>query len=128
MDVEKLVAPRVFVVDDERTIAWTLSLILRRAGFDATAFFNPELLLETAKTITPSLVISDVIMPEMTGIELSLHLRQMHPSCRILLFSGQAETSELLQRASEQNRHFDVLSKPVRPAEMLDQVRKLVSN
>lgn len=127
MNVEACVAPRIFVVDDERVIAWTLSLILKQEGFDTTAFYDPKLLLENSEKAAPDLVISDVVMPEMTGIELALRLRATHPSCKLLLFSGQAETSDLLQRASEQGHEFTVLSKPLRPAEMIEEVRKLVT-
>ena len=128
VSVKHRVAPRIFVVDDERVIAWSLSLILKKEGFDAIAFYDPKLLLKSSEEFAPDLVISDVVMPEMTGIELAVLLRATRPSCKLLLFSGQAETSELFERAKEQGHKFTVLSKPVHPREMLEQVRKLVTD
>ena len=58
---------RVFVVDDEPTIAWTSAEILRKVGVDASAFTNPEEALRTAPIDIPDLLISDVVMPQLSS-------------------------------------------------------------
>jgi DNA-binding NtrC family response regulator len=113
----------VFVVDDEPIIANTLAMILNNAGFDARSFVEPFLALEAAKNVVPDLLISDVVMPKMTGIELAIHFRKEHPECRVLLFSGQARTADMLQTAHEQGYDFDILAKPIHPAELLAKLR-----
>ena len=90
----------VFVVDDEVVIAKTLAIILRNEGFDAIAFHSPEQALERAKETAPDLLISDVAMPGMTGIELAIQMKSRFPQCKILLFSGQSPTIDW-QRARE---------------------------
>jgi CheY-like chemotaxis protein len=113
----------VFVVDDEAVIAQTLAVILNKAGFHATAFDHPAKAIAAGAESAPDLLISDVMMPGMTGIELAIHFRKTLPDCRVLLFSGQAATADLLAQAREQGYDFDLLSKPVHPADLLAKLR-----
>lgn len=116
---------KVFVVDDESVIAITLTAILNQSGFDAESFTNPVEALEQARTTKPDLLISDVMMPEMTGIELAIAVKNECPECKILLFSGQAATVDLLQAAREQGEEFHLLAKPIHPADLLQKIRAL---
>ncbi len=109
----------VFVVDDEVVISQTLATILSNAGFQATAFDRPESAIAACAEQTPHLLITDVAMPGMTGIELAIHFRKTQPECKVLLFSGQAATADLLEKAREQGYDFELLSKPVHPADLL---------
>jgi DNA-binding response OmpR family regulator len=118
-------APTVFVVDDEETIAFTLAAILNQSGFRATAFTNPEKALKAAESDAPSLLISDVVMPEMDGIDLAIQFRSAHPQCKVLLFSGQSATTDLLKSASLQGHEFQILAKPVHPKDLLAAIREL---
>ena len=113
----------VFIVDDEQVIAKTLAMILNQSGFSATPFDSAEKTIEAAKTIKPDLLISDVMMPGMTGIELAIHFRKTQPTCKVLLFSGQASTTDPLAEARMQGHDFDLLSKPVHPVELLARLR-----
>lgn len=114
----------VFVVDDERVIADTLAMILNQVGFSALAFGDPkQALLAAASGISPNLLISDVVMPGMSGIELAIEFRRRYPECRVLLFSGQAATAGLLETARDQGYDFEVLTKPVHPADLLARMR-----
>lgn len=119
---------RVFVVDDEHVIAETLAVILDRNGFAAVAFTNPLHALEAAKAEAPHLLISDVMMPEMSGINLAIAVQSHCPGCKVLLFSGQSVTSDLLRIAREQGHDFQLLSKPIHPADLLAAIRSLPDN
>jgi len=113
---------RIFVVDDEPIITLTLGQILRLQGFEVSCFTNPLKALEAIYSNAPDLLITDVIMPEMSGIELAIVVREAFPSCTVLLFSGQIATSQLLESARSRGHDFEVLTKPVPPAEILAQV------
>ncbi len=81
--------PKVLVVDDERPIADTLALILDSEGYDAFTAYNGPEAVETARQVRPDLIVSDVMMAGMNGIEAAIHIRSFLPSCKILIFSGQ---------------------------------------
>jgi len=115
--------PRVLVVDDERVIADTLATILNQNGFEASAVYTGAEAVVRARASRPDLVISDVIMQDMNGIEAAIRIRQSLPGCKILLFSGQAATADLLEKARAQGHEFEILAKPVHPQDLLAKLR-----
>jgi DNA-binding NtrC family response regulator len=115
-------APVILIVDDEKVIADTLSIILTRAGFITMTAYDGETALRIANAITPALLISDVVMPGMTGVELAIMLSQSIPNLKVLLFSGQASTVDLLEKARHGGHYFTALTKPVHPTDMLKRV------
>ena len=119
-------ALHIFVVDDEKVISDTLAVILRLNGFAATSFTNPLEALNYASSGSPDLLVSDVVMPELSGIDLAIQIKEKYPNCKILLFSGQAATSDLLQSARERGHEFHLLTKPVHPTDLLQRIRNLI--
>lgn len=112
----------IFVVDDETIIAESLAIILRKSGFVAFPFSNPAEALERAKAEAPDLLLTDVVMPQFSGIDLAIQIKAFCPACRILLFSGQASTKDLLQNARKFGHHFQLLSKPIHPADLMRKI------
>jgi CheY-like chemotaxis protein len=115
--------PRVLVADDEQVIANTLAIILNQAGFEAKAVYSGENAIEILDEFQPNMLISDVIMTGMTGIEAAIQVRAKLPNCKILLFSGQAATADLLEKARAQGHEFEILAKPVHPTDLLAKLR-----
>jgi CheY-like chemotaxis protein len=115
--------PKVLVVDDEQVIADTLAKILDLNGYEASAVYSGTAAVESARALQPDLVISDVIMQDMNGIEAAINIRSFLPSCKILLFSGQAATADLLENARAQGHEFEILAKPVHPADLLAKLK-----
>jgi CheY-like chemotaxis protein len=121
-------APHVFVVDDEPVIASTLAAILQMHGFSAKFFTSPLEALAAARTKSPDLLISDVEMPGVSGINLAIRMKAQYPTCKILLFSGRPSTLDLLDSARTQGHDFDLLLKPVFPPEFISEIRKRVGS
>jgi DNA-binding response OmpR family regulator len=115
--------PRILVADDERVIADSLAMILNQSGFDARAVYSGEKAVELAVTFKPEMLISDVIMAGLSGIEAAIRIRVLFPQVKILLFSGQAATADLLEKARAQGHEFEILSKPVHPQDLLARLR-----
>ena len=127
VDLSKKTRPLVLVVDDERVIADTLSIILSQSGFATLTAYDGASGLELAEQRKPDLLISDVVMPELSGIDLAIQMQASHPSCRVLLFSGQAATANLLDIARGNGHNFEVLSKPIHPTEFLQKIKKVTA-
>jgi DNA-binding NtrC family response regulator len=118
--------PYVFVVDDEQVIASSLAMILRlQGGFHARSFTKPLDALEAAQLEAPDLLIADIVMPQLSGIDLAIQVQECCPNCKVLLFSGQASSAHLLKTARANGHDFEVLSKPVYPADLLARIRNL---
>ena len=114
----------VLVVDDEAPIADSLAEMLNQSGYAAIAAYDGEGALENALLMPPELVVADVNLPGMSGIELAIALRSRFPDCKILLFSGHQSTSGLLESARRMGHKFEVLSKPVHPGDLLARVKE----
>jgi len=120
---ENSTKPRVLVADDEHVIADTLAMILNTSGFQARAVYSGEQAVELAPEFKPEMLITDVIMEDLTGIEAAIRIREILPSIKILLFSGQATTADLLEKAHSQGYDFEILAKPVHPQDLLAKLR-----
>jgi two-component system OmpR family response regulator len=113
---------RILIVDDEPTIADTLSVIFRVAGYETFTAYNGRLGLNAARKLIPNLVLTDVVMPELDGVTMAIEICSAFPNVRVLLFSGQAETRDLLRNAEGRGFHFELLQKPVHPDEIIQRV------
>jgi len=118
-------ACRVYIVDDEWIIAQTLAAILCREGFEARAFHNPDQVLVRSMEHPPDVLITDVMMPGMTGIELAVSLRRAGHKTRIILFSGQAGALDLLCDARRRGYDFELLDKPMHPLQLVLRLREM---
>src|SRR5215472_9227965 len=105
--------PKVLVVDDERVIADTLAIILNQHGYDASPVYTGTAAVERARAVRPDL----------NGIEAAINIRRFLPECKILLFSGQAATANLLESARAQGHEFEILAKPIHPQDLLAKLK-----
>jgi CheY-like chemotaxis protein len=117
--------PSVLVVDDEHKVADSIAAILALHGFDARVAYDGREAIREVLDDCPDVIISDVLMPRINGIEAAKAIQEMCPEARIVLFSGQAATSDLLRVAEEQGYSFELLSKPVHPDVLLSKLDDL---
>jgi CheY-like chemotaxis protein len=116
--------PRILVVDDEKVIADTIVQILNRNGFIAEPAYGGEEAIEKARRYCPELVLSDVLMPQIDGVEAAIAIREHCPETRIILFSGQSATVEILARARDRGHTFELLPKPIHPTQLIKHLRE----
>jgi len=119
--------PLLLVVDDDKALADTMALILRSKAYDVRVASNGREGFELASALHPDLVISDVVMPELNGIEMAIKISQELARTKILLVSGQAATLDLLKEARDRGYDFEALSKPVHPIDLLEKVSDLLA-
>ena len=126
-----LVQPReqtVFVVDDEFVIAQTVTMILRGAGYEARSFSEPKAALDAVAGGSPDLLLTDMAMPEMNGIDLAMRIQELRPSCKVLVFSGQSSSPALVAKAQNEGHHFGFVSKPVHPLKLLEKIEHVMTD
>jgi DNA-binding response OmpR family regulator len=118
--------PEVLVVDDEALVADTLTAILNHAGFSTRTAYDGPTALQMAGSFAPELLITDVAMPDMNGVELATEMRRRQPACKILLFSGHATSASIVNSYTAAH-DFRLLAKPIHPTEMIHHISKMLS-
>jgi DNA-binding NtrC family response regulator len=118
----------VLVVDDEPVIRETILEILREEEFEALGMSNASEAITWAKRLKPDVILTDVVMPGLNGIDLAIQLSSSLPECRVILFSGQSAASDLLSQARKQGHQFEILPKPINPEVLIAKLRAAVSH
>lgn len=118
---------RLLIVDDEHAVAETLVKIFQLSGYDVRAAYSAEDGIETIALWEPHLALVDVMLPGMNGIEFAVVLKDNHPNCQVLLFSGSEDATALLREQAAKGHRFDILAKPTHPVELLEAVNQLLA-
>jgi len=113
---------KILVVDDEDSIRLTLSEFLKREGYDVKQAEDAIQALEIIKLYDFDCIITDIIMPRMTGIDLLKSIRETDQNCRIIIMTGEPTVDTAIQAV--QMGANDYLSKPIRKDELLLVVKK----
>lgn len=116
---------KIVVVDDEPKITNTLCRILRNAGYVAYGAYEAEGALILCRHYSVDMLISDVNMPAISGIELARQVCRELPACHIVLFSGHSDTAGLLSQAIASGSCFECLAKSLHPDVLLATVRSV---
>jgi len=116
---------RVLVVDDEPDMAESLRRILVRAGFEVVVETDARCALERVATETPDLIVTDLAMPGLSGIELMTQLQARHVEVPVIVETGLAPSDEVL--AAIERGAADYLAKPFAPEELVLRVRKALA-
>jgi CheY-like chemotaxis protein len=110
---------RILVVEDEAVVLHTLQLILKQHGYDVRGARDGAEARTIAPEFSPNILLCDINLPDVNGIEISLAIKQSLPNCRIVLLSGEISSTELLEDAEQNGHHFEVLAKPTEPQQLL---------
>ena len=102
-----------------------LAAIFALNGYEAVPAYDGASGLEQARSVSPEMIVSDVIMPGINGAEMAIQVLQFLPSCKILLLTGQVANNPLLEDAAGRGYKFDILPKPISPADLLARLNTL---
>jgi DNA-binding response OmpR family regulator len=116
----------ILVVDDDFHICKVLSLKLKNASFEVVSASNGEEALETIQKLSPSLMITDFSMPEMTGLELVRQVREMENTKNIPIIMLTARGQTVEEAEGESPLINALMSKPFSPREVLQKVEELL--
>jgi CheY-like chemotaxis protein len=115
------------VVDDQPAITSTLAALLQEEGYETATAYSGEEAVQVATYFRPHLIVSDLMMGGMNGIEAAIQILDMLPICRVLLISGMIDYQALLENAQMRGFHFEVLAKPLDPVRLLEHIALVVS-
>ena len=119
------IKPHTLVIDDDVAVADTLAMVLNSEGFDARAVYSGEEGLELARSFEFDFLVTGVVMTQMNGIDAAIQIRKLLPKCKILLVSGDNDSSALLHNAQSQGYRFELLAKPVHPLVLFQALRSV---
>lgn len=111
---------RVLIVDDEREFATTLSERLRLRGYEAHAAFTAEEAIAAVGAAAPDVVLLDLNLPGVRGVELLMTLRQRLPHGEIMLLSGHLDLAEKIEGV-----RIDAFGLLLKPVEMVELTAKI---
>ena len=117
---------RILVVeDDPEAAAYVLHVLRNRGGFEVTHIADPAAALDRARAERWDLVLTDVEMPGMTGIELLEAVREITPQLPVAVYTAHASVDYAVRAL--RNKADEFLEKPVRPDKLVETVTALVA-
>jgi two-component system response regulator HydG len=119
---EPVRAARVLVIDDESSILETVQLLLRGEGFDVATQQNPRSAVRQLGDVAPDIVLTDIRMPGMTGIEVLAAVREYDAEVPVILMTAQASLQTAMQAVNE--GAFYYLQKPFGNADLVALCRR----
>jgi DNA-binding response OmpR family regulator len=120
------VRPKILVVDDEPEAVELLEFNLRKAGFDVVAAPDGAQALRKARSATPSLIVLDLMLPEIDGLEVCKMLRRDPATARVPIIMLTAKAAEVDRIVGLELGADDYVTKPFSPRELVLRVNKVL--
>lgn len=120
----RLPAKRILLAEDDESMRGFLERALIRAGYEVIAFANGAEAFERLKEEPFALLLTDIVMPRMDGIELARRASELHPDLRIMFITGFAAVT--LNTDTGPLREVRVLSKPFHLRDLVREVDRLL--
>jgi two-component system nitrogen regulation response regulator GlnG len=115
-------APRVWVIDDDRSIRWVLERALHKAEMDVTSFSNGVGVMEALQRERPDVILSDVRMPGIDGLDLLRQITARYPDLPVIIMTAHSDLDSAV--SAFHGGAFEYLPKPFDLDEAVEQVRR----
>jgi len=116
---------RILLAEDDEDMRKFLVKALQNAGYDVASFGNGVEALERLKEEPFTLLLTDIVMPEMDGIELARHAAELDPELKIMFITGFAAVA--LNPDNDAPKDAKVLSKPFHLRDLVQEVERLIA-
>ena len=117
-------APRILLAEDEEAMRAYLARALSNAGYRVETVDRGTDAIPLLESEDFDLLLSDIVMPEMDGIELAQRCAEISPRTKVMFITGFAAVS---LRASREQPQAKVLSKPFHLRELVDEVERVMA-
>jgi two-component system, cell cycle response regulator CpdR len=115
----------ILLAEDDDSMRSFLAKALERAGYDVVSYGNGAEALQGLKEKPVTLLLTDIVMPEMDGIELAKRAAELNPEMKIMFITGFAAVA--LQHYSEAPQRARILSKPIHLKDLVREVDKMLA-
>lgn len=115
---------RILLAEDDDSMRGFLERALKKAGYDVVAFENGEEAFQRLKEEPFSLLLTDIVMPKMDGIELARYASELDPELKIIFITGFAAVT--LEQGADMLDEARVLSKPFHLRDLVAQVEQVL--
>ena len=119
-------AQKILVVDDDNDMCLLLNRFLTRNGFEVSIAHSGSTALDWLKKHTPDLVLCDFRMDDMTGAELLVKIKEVHPSAPVIIITGYSDVKDAVEVMKM--GAYDYVTKPLLPDEILITIRRALGN
>ncbi len=116
---------KVLICEDEEIMLTALEFRLRKQGFEVLRAVDGEQAMQTLKEQEVDLIIADIMMPFISGIELIKHIRNIENSNTPVIVISALEHDEIVLEAFEAGAN-DFITKPFKPLELVLRIRRIV--
>ena len=113
---------KAWIVDDDQSIRWVLEKALSKSGFDTTCFSEAATMLQTLEQQQPNVIISDIRMPGMNGLELLEKVHEDNPTLPVIIITAHSDLDTTV--AAYQGGAFEYLPKPFDVNDVIEQTRR----
>ncbi|MEJ2142332.1 MAG: nitrogen regulation protein NR(I) [Gammaproteobacteria bacterium] len=117
---------KVWIVDDDRSIRWVLEKAFKQSEMDVSTFDNANDALKALKKDEPDVIISDVRMPGMDGMEMMDEIHQQHPDLPVIIITAHTDLDSAV--SAYQEGAFEYLPKPFDVDEAVELTRRAISH
>jgi len=115
---------RILIVDDDDIARKNLSRILQREGFEVSTAKTGSTALERLNDSAYDLVMTDLVMEDLNGLELLARIKNQYPYLEVILITGYASIPTAIEAIKKGAYHY--IEKPIRPAEMVHLARQAI--
>jgi DNA-binding NtrC family response regulator len=115
--------PRILIVDDDAPGADSLGFMLAHAGYETRVGYSGKEAIEAANQFKPDMLICDVRMPDIDGIQAAIEITRIFPLCQVLLFSGHVDNQQLVDDYQEKGHKFEFIEKPLHPQQLISKLK-----
>jgi DNA-binding NtrC family response regulator len=116
---------KVLIVDDDRDIVSIVSTILRGKGWDITAAYSGQEALEAVTSSKPDIILLDIMMPEMNGIEVLKRIKKIDADARIIMITAFGDVESYLD--SMELGAYEYINKPFETDELLEMIDRVAA-
>ena len=129
MDIRQVDKQKLLIVDDNEQLLSMLNEYLAEHGYDVICSLSGEDAINIFSEFNPDLVITDIVMPDIDGIELLLNLRKINPTIKVIAMSGgnQGHGDTYLKMANKLGANT-ILNKPFKLSDLVDEIKKLLDS